>query len=213
MLLGADGLAPRPGPTAPVRHAPAHRRDRLRAQPGAARGGGHRRSSALAADDRGGRHPPGRGVPGDDRGYRIGPAARRCSASRWSSPSRCTAWSPGNPDRRRGHRAGGGGLRAPRPVARARAGTCGGRPAGRAVGCGPTPTTRSAPRCAARADHLRALAADPTRLVAAVGWGAANWLLDAAALRCWSWPRRGTPIDPLKLFAAYAVAGVLGALP
>ena len=32
------------------------------------------------------------------------------------------------------------------------------------------------------AEHLRALAADPPRLVAAVAWGAANWLLDAAVL-------------------------------
>lgn len=62
------------------------------------------------------------------------------------------------------------------------------------------------------ADHLRALAADPVRLVEAVGWGAANWLLDAAAL----WvvlAAAGHTADPLKLFVAYAVAGVLGVLP
>ncbi len=61
-------------------------------------------------------------------------------------------------------------------------------------------------------EHLRALAADPVRLVEAVGWGAANWLLDAAAL----WvvlAAAGHEADPLTLFVAYALAGVLGVLP
>jgi uncharacterized protein (TIRG00374 family) len=61
-------------------------------------------------------------------------------------------------------------------------------------------------------EHLRALAADPVRLVEAVGWGAANWLFDAAAL----WvvlAAAGHLADPLTLFVAYAVAGVLGVLP
>jgi uncharacterized protein (TIRG00374 family) len=61
-------------------------------------------------------------------------------------------------------------------------------------------------------EHLRALAADPPRLAAAVGWGAANWLLDAAVL----WlvlAAVGHPLDPLTLFTAYAVANVLGLLP
>jgi uncharacterized protein (TIRG00374 family) len=61
-------------------------------------------------------------------------------------------------------------------------------------------------------EHLRALAADPPRLVAAVVWGAANWLLDATVL----WvvlAAVGHPLDPLTLFIAYAVANVLGLLP
>ena len=62
------------------------------------------------------------------------------------------------------------------------------------------------------AEHLRALAADPPRLVAAVAWGAANWLLDAAVL--WGiLAAVGYIIDPLTLFIAYAVASVLGLLP
>ena len=59
-------------------------------------------------------------------------------------------------------------------------------------------------------EHLRALAADPPRLVAAVAWGAANWLLDATVL----WvvlAAVGHTVDPLTLFIAYAVADVLGA--
>jgi uncharacterized protein (TIRG00374 family) len=60
--------------------------------------------------------------------------------------------------------------------------------------------------------HLRALAADPPRLVAAIGWGAANWLLDATVL--WVFlAAAGHTIDPLTLFTAYAVANVLGMLP
>jgi hypothetical protein len=61
-------------------------------------------------------------------------------------------------------------------------------------------------------EHLRALAADPRRLVAAVAWGAANWLLDATVL----WvvlAAVGHPLNPLTLFTAYAVANVLGLLP
>jgi len=62
------------------------------------------------------------------------------------------------------------------------------------------------------AEHLRALAADPPRLVAAVAWGAANWLLDAAVL--WGiLAAVGYTLDPLTLFIAYAVANVLGLLP
>jgi uncharacterized protein (TIRG00374 family) len=61
-------------------------------------------------------------------------------------------------------------------------------------------------------EHLRALAGDPPRLVAAVAWGAANWLLDATVL----WvvlAALGYPLNPLTLFTAYAVANVLGLLP
>jgi uncharacterized protein (TIRG00374 family) len=61
-------------------------------------------------------------------------------------------------------------------------------------------------------EHLCALAADPPRLVAAIVWGAANWLLDATVL----WvvlAAVGYPVDPLVLFIAYAVANVLGLLP
>ncbi len=60
--------------------------------------------------------------------------------------------------------------------------------------------------------HLRALAADPPRLAAAIAWGAANWLLDATVL----WmvlAALGHTVDPLVLFIAYAVANVLGLLP
>jgi len=61
-------------------------------------------------------------------------------------------------------------------------------------------------------EHLRALAADPPRLAAAIVWGAANWLLDATVL----WvvlAALGYPLNPLTLFTAYAVANVLGLLP
>jgi uncharacterized protein (TIRG00374 family) len=61
-------------------------------------------------------------------------------------------------------------------------------------------------------EHLRALAADPPRLGAAIGWGTANWLIDAAVL----WvvlAAVGHPLNPLTLFTAYAVANVLGLLP
>jgi uncharacterized protein (TIRG00374 family) len=61
-------------------------------------------------------------------------------------------------------------------------------------------------------EHLRALAADPPRLAAAVAWGAANWLLDATVL--WAvLAAVGHPLNPLTLFTAYAVANVLGLLP
>lgn len=61
-------------------------------------------------------------------------------------------------------------------------------------------------------EHLRALAADPPRLAAAVAWGAANWLLDATVL----WvllAAVGHTVEPLTLFTAYAVANVVGLLP
>jgi uncharacterized protein (TIRG00374 family) len=61
-------------------------------------------------------------------------------------------------------------------------------------------------------EHLRALAADPPRLVAAVAWGTANWVLDATVL--WAvLAAVGHPLNPLTLFTAYAVANVLGLLP
>jgi uncharacterized membrane protein YbhN (UPF0104 family) len=62
------------------------------------------------------------------------------------------------------------------------------------------------------ADRLRALGADPARLAVACGWGVANWLLDAGVL----WvvlAGAGFVADPLELFVAYALAGVLGVLP
>jgi hypothetical protein len=61
-------------------------------------------------------------------------------------------------------------------------------------------------------EHLRALGGEPRRLAAACAWGATNWLLDAAAL----WvvlAGAGFVADPLELFVAYALAGVLGVLP
>jgi uncharacterized protein (TIRG00374 family) len=71
---------------------------------------------------------------------------------------------------------------------------------------------RTAAALRRESDHLRALAADPPRLVAAIAWGAANWLLDATVL----WvvlAALGHTVDPLVLFIAYAVANVLGLLP
>lgn len=71
---------------------------------------------------------------------------------------------------------------------------------------------RTAAALRRESDHLRALAADPPRLAAAIAWGAANWLLDATVL----WvvlAALGHPVDPLVLFIAYAVANVLGLLP
>lgn len=62
------------------------------------------------------------------------------------------------------------------------------------------------------AEHLRALGAAPGRLAAACAWGAANWLLDAAALGV-VLAGAGFVADPLELFVCYALAGVLGVLP
>ena len=56
------------------------------------------------------------------------------------------------------------------------------------------------------------LAHDRTVLRRASGWAASNWLLDAASL--WAFLAAfGHYIDPIKLFAAYGIANVLGAIP
>jgi uncharacterized protein (TIRG00374 family) len=71
---------------------------------------------------------------------------------------------------------------------------------------------RAAAALCRESEHLRALAADPPRLVAAIAWGAANWLLDATVL--WGvLAAVGHTLDPLTLFIAYAVANVVGLLP
>jgi hypothetical protein len=56
------------------------------------------------------------------------------------------------------------------------------------------------------------LAHDRLVLRRASGWAALNWLLDAASL--WAFLAAfGHFIDPIKLFAAYGIANVLGAIP
>lgn len=60
--------------------------------------------------------------------------------------------------------------------------------------------------------RLQLLGSDRSRLAAATGWIAANWLLDAAAL----WvilAAYGYQADLAALLAAYCLANVLGALP
>lgn len=61
-------------------------------------------------------------------------------------------------------------------------------------------------------ESVARLGADHARLRRASAWAALNWLLDAAAL--WAFLAAfGAPVDPIKLFAAYGIANVLGALP
>jgi uncharacterized protein (TIRG00374 family) len=62
------------------------------------------------------------------------------------------------------------------------------------------------------ADHLHEYHAKPGRLAVAVGWAAANWLLDAGAL--WVFlVAFGFTIDPLRLVVAYGLACLVGLLP
>lgn len=62
------------------------------------------------------------------------------------------------------------------------------------------------------ADRLRELAADRRLLVRAVGWAAANWLLDAASL--WVFITAfGHHVGPDALLVAYGLAFVLAAIP
>jgi len=62
------------------------------------------------------------------------------------------------------------------------------------------------------AERLRELSADRSLLFAAIGWAAANWLLDAASL--WVFLLAfGHTMSPDGLIVAYALANVLGAIP
>lgn len=69
--------------------------------------------------------------------------------------------------------------------------------------------TRLVHRLAAR---LRALVADRQLLYSAIGWAAANWLLDAASL--WVFLLAyGSRVDIDALLVSYGLANVLGAIP
>jgi uncharacterized protein (TIRG00374 family) len=64
------------------------------------------------------------------------------------------------------------------------------------------------------AARLRELATDRRLLGRAVGWAAANWLLDAASL--WVFVaafNHGHLVDPVELLVAYGLANVLAAIP
>jgi uncharacterized protein (TIRG00374 family) len=62
------------------------------------------------------------------------------------------------------------------------------------------------------ADRMRTLAADRELLRRAVGWAAANWLLDAASL--WVFIAAfGRLISPIDLLVAYGLANILAVIP
>jgi uncharacterized protein (TIRG00374 family) len=62
------------------------------------------------------------------------------------------------------------------------------------------------------ASRLRAMLADRSVLLRAVGWAAANWLFDAGCL--WIFLAAfGTVVDPVSLLVAYGLANVLAAIP
>lgn len=62
------------------------------------------------------------------------------------------------------------------------------------------------------ADRIQDLAQQPELVRRGVGWSAANWLLDAAAL--WVFIRAfGDTLNPVNLIVAYGVAQVLAAIP
>jgi uncharacterized protein (TIRG00374 family) len=62
------------------------------------------------------------------------------------------------------------------------------------------------------AERLRALLADPSVLLRAIGWAAANWLFDAGCL--WIFLAAfGVAVDPVSLLVAYGLANVLAAIP
>jgi putative heme transporter len=68
---------------------------------------------------------------------------------------------------------------------------------------------RAVHRVAAR---LRAMLADRSVLMRAIGWAAANWLFDAACL--WIFLAAfGAVVDPVSLLVAYGLANVLAAIP
>jgi uncharacterized protein (TIRG00374 family) len=62
------------------------------------------------------------------------------------------------------------------------------------------------------ASRLRAMLADRSVLLRAIGWAAANWLFDAGCL--WIFLAAfGTVVDPVSLLVAYGLANVLAAIP
>jgi uncharacterized protein (TIRG00374 family) len=62
------------------------------------------------------------------------------------------------------------------------------------------------------AANLRALLDDRALLIRAIGWAAANWLLDAACL--WIFLAAfGDTVDPVSLLVAYGLAYVLAVIP
>jgi uncharacterized protein (TIRG00374 family) len=62
------------------------------------------------------------------------------------------------------------------------------------------------------AANLRALLDDRAVLIRAIGWAAANWLLDAACL--WIFLAAfGDTVDPISLLVAYGLAYVLAVIP
>jgi hypothetical protein len=61
-------------------------------------------------------------------------------------------------------------------------------------------------------DRLRELWQNGPVLREAIGWAAANWLLDAACLWCFL-AALGRFVDPVLLFAAYGVANVVAVIP
>jgi uncharacterized protein (TIRG00374 family) len=71
----------------------------------------------------------------------------------------------------------------------------------------------AAPRFVHRlAARLRALIADRGLLYSAIGWAAANWLLDAASLWVFVWAY-GSRVDIDGLIVSYGLANVLAAIP
>jgi uncharacterized protein (TIRG00374 family) len=62
------------------------------------------------------------------------------------------------------------------------------------------------------ADRLEILLRDRRLLVSALGWAAANWLLDAASL--WVFLLAfGRTVNPVELMVAYGLANILAAIP
>jgi uncharacterized protein (TIRG00374 family) len=61
-------------------------------------------------------------------------------------------------------------------------------------------------------DRLRDLWRNSDALSEAIGWAAANWLLDAACLWCFI-AALGRYLDPILLFAAYGIGNVVAVIP
>jgi uncharacterized protein (TIRG00374 family) len=61
-------------------------------------------------------------------------------------------------------------------------------------------------------DRLRDLWRNSDALSEAIGWAAANWLLDAACLWCFI-AALGRYMDPILLFAAYGIGNVVAVIP
>ena len=62
------------------------------------------------------------------------------------------------------------------------------------------------------ATSLSALGRDRRTLIWSLTWASLNWLLDAASLWCFV-AAFGHRLNPVELFAAYAIANVAGAVP